>query len=167
MSPMSSSEGQWKYKKGVYAWKCRKNSKKWEKFHKGYSGNPLGKPKGTKNKATLAAESLLENELESISCNWKNSSTKKNWSIQIKLPHIKTSTDIIEAGSIITDAVTKGLITPSEYEALSKILCTNFFVIRLHEYEERIILLEKKLHGEKNETCISKTPWKSLKNHTG
>ncbi|KIC70712.1 DUF5681 domain-containing protein [Candidatus Protochlamydia amoebophila] len=36
------------------------------KFQKGQSGNPKGKAKGIKNKVTLAAESLLNGELENI-----------------------------------------------------------------------------------------------------
>ena len=34
------------------------------KFQRGQSGNPKGKIKGTKNKATLAAELLLKGEVE-------------------------------------------------------------------------------------------------------
>src|ERR1700733_2123874 len=36
------------------------------KYRKGYSGNPNGKPKGARNKSTLAAEALLEGSLERI-----------------------------------------------------------------------------------------------------
>jgi len=36
------------------------------KFKRGQSGNPSGKPKGAKNKSTLAAEALLEGSLERI-----------------------------------------------------------------------------------------------------
>ena len=36
------------------------------KFQKGHSCNPNGKPKGARNKATLAAEALLDGEAEAI-----------------------------------------------------------------------------------------------------
>lgn len=36
------------------------------KYKKGYSGNPRGKPKGARNKSTLAAEALLGGSLEKI-----------------------------------------------------------------------------------------------------
>lgn len=36
------------------------------KYKKGFSGNPKGKPKGARNKSTLAAEALLEGSLEKI-----------------------------------------------------------------------------------------------------
>jgi hypothetical protein len=36
------------------------------KFQKGQSGNPNGKAKGTKNRATIAAEQLLQSNLDNI-----------------------------------------------------------------------------------------------------
>ena len=43
-----------------------KTDEKQGKFRKGKSGNPLGRPKGTRNKAALLAEALFEGELEGI-----------------------------------------------------------------------------------------------------
>jgi len=35
-------------------------------FQKGQSGNPNGKPKGTRHRVTMAAETLMEGEAEAI-----------------------------------------------------------------------------------------------------
>jgi len=43
-----------------------KTEEKQRKYQKGKSGNPLGRPRGVRNKATLLAEKLLENEAEEI-----------------------------------------------------------------------------------------------------
>jgi hypothetical protein len=43
-----------------------KTDEKQGKFRKGRSGNPLGRPRGTRNKATIAAEALFEGEIEGI-----------------------------------------------------------------------------------------------------
>jgi hypothetical protein len=43
-----------------------KTDKKQGKFRKGKSGNPMGRPRGIRNKATLAAEALFEGEIEEI-----------------------------------------------------------------------------------------------------
>ncbi len=45
-----------------------KTEKKQGKFSKGRSGNPLGRPRGTRNKATIATEALLAGEIEGICC---------------------------------------------------------------------------------------------------
>jgi Family of unknown function (DUF5681) len=36
------------------------------RFQKGQSGNPSGRPRGARNKTTLAAEALLDGEAENI-----------------------------------------------------------------------------------------------------
>lgn len=36
-------------------------------FPKGHSGNPNGRPKGTRNKSTMLVQLLLERDLEEIS----------------------------------------------------------------------------------------------------
>jgi len=43
-----------------------KTEKKQGKFSKGRSGNPLGRPRGLRNKATITAEALFEGEIEGI-----------------------------------------------------------------------------------------------------
>ena len=43
-----------------------KTEEKQGKFQKGKSGNPLGRPKGKRNKATILAEKLFENDAEEI-----------------------------------------------------------------------------------------------------
>jgi hypothetical protein len=41
-------------------------SKQDSQFKPGQSGNPSGRPKGARNKATVAAEALLDGESEAI-----------------------------------------------------------------------------------------------------
>jgi hypothetical protein len=43
-----------------------KTDEKQGKFQKGKSGNPLGRPRGIRNKAALLAEALFEGEIEGI-----------------------------------------------------------------------------------------------------
>ena len=43
-----------------------KTDEKQGKFQKGESGNPFGRPRGIRNKATSLAEALFEGEIEEI-----------------------------------------------------------------------------------------------------
>lgn len=131
------------------------------KFKKGQSGNPKGKSKGTKNKATLAAEILLEGELEAICRKLIEQAQegniqaiklvldrilppKRNPTISLELPKLKTSHDALEAITAITQAVGNGDVSPQEGETLSKIIDVYVKALEAHEFERRLNVLENK-----------------------
>ena len=131
------------------------------KFQKGQSGNPKGKVKGTKNKATLTAESLLNGELENISRRLVQEALLGNMQaikmvldrilparrdrvVMLDVPALKTSADAVQSMALITEAVISGDISPSEGEALSKIIDIYVKAIEVHDHEKRLTLLEEK-----------------------
>lgn len=131
------------------------------KFQKGQSGNPNGKAKGTKNKATLAAAALLEGEIETIcrrliqealSGNMQAIKMvldrvllcRKEYPVKIDLPIIKQPQDAIQAISIIVTAVGGGCISPQQGEVLSKIVEVYVKAVETHEFERRLADLEEK-----------------------
>ncbi|MFA6915380.1 MAG: DUF5681 domain-containing protein [Parachlamydiales bacterium] len=132
-----------------------------QKFQKDHSGNPKGKIKGTRNKATLAAEELLTGQLETICQRLIQEALlgnmqaikmildrilpiKRDLSVKIEIPALKTTADALESMSVITQAVMKGDISPSEGEALSRIVDIYVKAIEVHDHEKWLNLLEKK-----------------------
>jgi Family of unknown function (DUF5681) len=132
------------------------------KYKKGFSGNPKGKPKGARNKSTLAAEALLEGSLEEIckkveeeALNGNMQAAKmilerflpprKDRCIEIDLPSIDTFEDIHNAVGFILYAVGKGKITPSEGELLARMIESYSKALEAYEFEARLKSIEKKL----------------------
>lgn len=130
------------------------------RFQKGESGNPSGRPQGSRNKASLMAEKLFSEDVQGV-CKSVIAKAKsgdmqaakiildrllpprKDNPIKIELPEIKTSNDILRAIGNITQAISQGEISPLEGEALARIIDTNTKAIELYEFESRLIKLEK------------------------
>ncbi len=136
-----------------------KTEKKQGKFRKGRSGNPLGRPRGIRNKATIAAEVLFEGEIEGI-CRKAIEEAKrgniqaiklvldrvlppkKEAPIFIDLPAMKTSSDILEAIHRVTQAISHGELSPTEGDCLTRIIERQAKVIEMNDFEERLKKLE-------------------------
>jgi len=141
------------------------------KYKKGSSGNPNGKPKGARNKSTLAAEALLEGSLDKIckkveeeALNGNMQAAKmilerflpprKDRAIEIDLPSIATFDDVLNAMGFIVNAVGKGKITPSEGELLARTVESYVKALEIYDFESRLKILEETLQsGDKYETC--------------
>ena len=100
-------------------------------FVKGQSGNPKGRPKGARNRATVAAELLLDGEAEALTrkaidlalagdtvalrlCMERLVPPRKDRAIRLDLPPIQTDDDLKGAVGAVLSAVADGVITPSE-----------------------------------------------------
>lgn len=138
-----------------------KTEKKQGKFSRGHSGNPLGRPRGTRNKATIAAETLFEGEIEGI-CRKAIEEAKrgniqaiklvldrilppkKEAPIFINLPPVKTGSDILEAIHRVAQAVSRGELSPTEGDCLTRIIERQAKVIEMNDFEERLKKLEER-----------------------
>ena len=133
-----------------------KNSKS---FKKGQSGNPDGKPPGSRNKATLAAEALLDGEAEAITrkaidkalegdlaairlCLERILPTIKSRPIEIDLPPVETAQDIQAAQGSVIAAMARGEITPDDAGTIAGVLEARRRALETVELEKRIDILE-------------------------
>jgi len=132
------------------------------RFKKGQSGNSKGKPKGSRNKSSLAAEALLEGSLEKIcrrieeeALNGNMHAAKmilerflpprKDRLIRIDLPEIKDYVDVLSASNCVLTAVCKGEISPSEGEALARAIAAHAQILEASELEQRVQIIESKM----------------------
>jgi hypothetical protein len=100
-------------------------------FVKGQSGNPRGKPKGVRNRATLAAEALLDGEAEALTrkavemalagdvmalklCLERLVPPRKERPLSFALPPVASAEDTAKAISGVLSAMAQGLVTLSE-----------------------------------------------------
>ncbi|NQV87596.1 MAG: hypothetical protein HQ492_11025, partial [Woeseiaceae bacterium] len=93
---------------------ARTEKKQTTKFNPGRSGNPNGRPQGSRNKATLAIEALLDGQSEALTqkavemalagdmqalklCLERVCPPRKSRPIQIDLPKVETAADVTAA----------------------------------------------------------------------
>src|SRR5215813_6488797 len=108
-------------------------------FKPGQSGNPYGRPKGARNRATVAAEQLLDGEAAALTrkaidlakqgdttalrlCIERILPARKDRPISFPVPRIETVADSVKAAAAIASAVADGELTPMEAAELSKVL---------------------------------------------
>ena len=129
-------------------------------FKPGQSGNPKGKPKGARHKATLAALELLDGEAESLTrkavelamegdttalrlCLERIAPPRKDAPVSFSLPEMKTAGDALTAINSIVQAVAKGELTPGEATSLAGLIEAFRKAAETDDLERRITRLEE------------------------
>lgn len=124
-------------------------------------GNP-GRPKGARNKTTLAVEALLDGEAEKLArkavemalngdttamrlCLERICPPRRERSIAFPTPTVVNPQDTVQAIGTVIAAVTTGEITPSEGQAVASLLDTQRKIIESSEIEQRLRSLEQQL----------------------
>src|SRR5215213_735678 len=117
-------------------------------------GNP-GRPKGARNKATLAAEALLDGEADALTrkavemalagdttalrlCLDRLLPPRKDRPVSFSLPPLTCARDAAQASSALLQAVTEGELTPLEAAELSKLVVSYVEALKACELEERL-----------------------------
>jgi uncharacterized protein DUF5681 len=109
------------------------------RFQPGVSGNPASRPKGAKNKSTLAAEALLDGEAEALTrkavemalggdtvalrlCLERLMPPRRDRPVAVPLPQVASPEDATKAAGAVLAAVAEGSITPSEAVVLTNLI---------------------------------------------
>ena len=129
-------------------------------FKPGQSGNPAGKPKGTRNATTLALEVLLDGQASALTqkainlalagdmaalrlCLDRILPPRKDSPVAFDLPEMKTLNDAVPAMGALVKAVGQGDLTPTEAGELTKMVQAFAKIIETAELEERVRKLEE------------------------
>jgi len=129
-------------------------------FQSGQSGNPAGRPKGARGRATILAEGLFEGEAQDIIraaidlaksgdvsairvCLDRIAPRRRDRAIAFDLAPLHTAADAAAALSAITAAVSAGDLTPSEAADLVKLVDGFTRTLEATVFEERVARLER------------------------
>ena len=131
------------------------------RFQPGRSGNPRGRPPGSRNKTTRAIDALFDGEAEALTrkaielakagdlvalrlCLDRICPPRKDRPVPFALPELRTAEDAKLAASARLKAVADGDLTPSEASEIGRLLDSYTRILEREEFEKRLIRLEEK-----------------------
>ncbi len=134
------------------------------RFQAGRSGNPAGRPPGSRNKTTLAIEALLDGGAEKMTkqlvelagygnlaavriCLDRLAPRRKGRPIAFALPRLEQAGDAVAAASAVTEGVASAELTPGEAAELFRVIEAFERVRQRSDLERRVAQLEKALAG--------------------
>jgi hypothetical protein len=134
------------------------------RFRPGCSGNPAGKPKGARNRATRLAEELLDGEAEAITrraiaaaldgeptalrlCLERIAPVRKGRSVTFEIGPLETTGDLARASRRLLEAVADGELTPEEAQVVAGVVEMARRAVETVELEQRIAALEEAGRG--------------------
>jgi hypothetical protein len=129
-------------------------------FQIGQSGNPAGRPRGARNRRTLALESIMEGESEVITRKVvemakgghmtairliidRLAPVQKDRPVDFELPPMNTPADAVAASAAIAAAVAAGDLTPLEAAQLSKVVHAYVQALEARVFEQQMAKLEE------------------------
>jgi Family of unknown function (DUF5681) len=134
-------------------------------FRTGQSGNPQGKPRGVRNRATQLLDRMAESDaadvLRAVIKRAKGGDMaaagmlmarvwppRKGRAVTFDLPPLARPADLVAAFGMVVQAVGNGLLTPEEGQSVAAILEVQRRAIELCDLEVRVAKLEGERDAE-------------------
>jgi hypothetical protein len=131
------------------------------RFTKGHSGNPQGRRPGSRNKATEAAELLLDSEAETLTrravelaldgqlgalrlCLDRIIPPRRQRAARLDLPPVRNIADLGSTMAAITTAAMEGAITTGEAAELARVVEIFVRAVETSDFERRLQQLEER-----------------------
>jgi hypothetical protein len=131
-------------------------------FEKGRSGNPSGRPRGSRNRATREMQQLLDGESEALArkvvelaldgnttalrlCLDRLLAPRRDRTAPLKLPPIGDAGGLAGAMAAIMGAAGKGEISSTEAGGWARLVDIFLKALDAHDFEQRLDGLEKRL----------------------
>ena len=124
-----------------------------------FSAGNSGRPRGSRNKATLAIESLLQGQAEALTqtaikkalegdsialrlCMDRIAPPPKDVVVTFSMPTMSNALDAAEAAGSVLSAVSEGYLTPTEATRVMGLIDSYRRTLELTEIEQRLQALE-------------------------
>jgi predicted GNAT family acetyltransferase len=132
------------------------------RFIPGTSGNPAGRPRGSRNHTTLAAQALLDEEAEQLTraaidkalegdgvalrlCLERLIPPKRDHPIIVSIPKVTHPKHALAAIGQVIEAVKNGNLTPLEGQQMSELLEKWLKMVEVSEFTQRLDTLENQV----------------------
>ena len=137
----------------------RPRGKPWPK---GQSGNPAGRRRGSRNKATLMAALYLDGEAEGLArkavelayagdllalrlCLERTLAPRRDRPEPFRLPRVETAADLAPAMAAVMAAAARGIITTGQAADMASVIATRLRALEADEFNRRLLVVE---HGD-------------------
>ena len=129
-------------------------------FQKGQSGNPAGRPRGARSKATIRMQMMLERRAKALVnktvdialagnvaalrlCLDRLVPTRKTEPVICDMAPLEKTSDAVAAIAGIASAAAAGDVTADEAAKLAKVIALYVNSLEAHDFEERLARLER------------------------
>jgi hypothetical protein len=131
-------------------------------FQPGESGNPAGRPRGSRNKKTIVLEALVDGEAEAVMqkmitlakmgdhvamrlCVERMMPPRRERPVPLQLPRIETDADARQASADVIEALAEGEVTPKEAEHVLRTIAGAAVILQSSEVAARLSRIERRL----------------------